>query len=129
MNVSFFSQVFYWTGVVAWVLGILYLLLHVVSYVWLSWEKKKFRYWIYQPYEYLKLIRSYKQLKKAGWKTKEGVEINWLVVKVQKARFEGRVKGYEYRKRNLFKKQILKIYNKLLATDEYKAWDKAYGTV
>jgi hypothetical protein len=121
------NQIFYWTGVSAYVVGALFLLMYVIILIAEVWQKYKYRFWIYQPLEYYRLKKNFKELKKNNYKDSDDLQINWYWVKVHKAKFQGNLKGHEYRRRNLFKKKIIAIYDDMLNSDAYKKYKAEYG--
>jgi hypothetical protein len=86
------------------------------------WHKVKYRTWIYQVFEYRSLVRKFKEFKLNDFRDTEDITINWNLVKYQMAKFEGKVKGHEYRKRNLFKKKCIAIYDAMLKSEGHQEY-------
>lgn len=107
------EKFFYYTGLVFWIAfalaATLAILLAVAAVIVRFWRKYRFRLWAYQVYEYLHFKKAFEADKRDGF-----INCDLEAVKFNRSKMFGLVKGMEYRKRNLFTKQIVTLFDEII---------------
>lgn len=117
--INIIKQVFYYTGVTVWCLAALFGLYYLIALLWALWQKYKYRTWIYQPYEYFRFRNRFKK-----WMAdcKNFTYKDWDAMQFHRNKFDGKIRGMEYRQRNFFKRSYIKCFDEILNSEEYKTW-------
>jgi hypothetical protein len=98
-------------GAIFWSMLAAAALVYSTAYIYHLCKRIKFRTWIYQVWEYFRFRNKLKKWKEdfSTWDYS-----NWQVMKIHRAKFEGRVKGMEYRQRALFKKYYIRVFDQII---------------
>jgi hypothetical protein len=81
---------------------------------------RRFRFWAYQVYEYFKFCRLFKK-----WKADNFTTVDFYTTRINRWKAQGRYEAFEYRKRNPFKKQYLKMFDEIINSDAAKKYNKS----
>lgn len=119
------DKIYHYTGMIVFWGIILVGAICLVGIIWQQWLKYKFITWAYQVYEF---IRFRKKIEIWKDEAKDWGYNHWEGMKIHRAKFDGKIKGQEYRKRNLFKRYYIRQFDELLNSEEHEKYKAKYPT-